>query len=408
MLKLNQTGRKPVSLGRAGSASQVSPYEKGGAYFLVPFLIFTGLIGCSYSHYLWHVSYHQLALLNNKVPLEEALKREDLTKDQKKKLKLINEIKHFAIQELKWDIDKNIYSSYVHLDRPYVSWLLRVAPAYSLESYRWWFPVAGSFPYKGFFKKQKALDTARDFKEKGYDTYVRGVSAYSTLRWFEDPVLSSMLSYRESDFVVTVFHELAHTVLFFKNHINFNERFAEFVGRKSALLFYLKKHEEFNKCLIKEESECPHFDNSKKSIFKDRDLKNTVKQMEWEWEDELLFSSFMLQEYSKLKKWYEDNKGKINTETKQKRLSKIQARFLLEVKPQLKTSLYDYFSRIKLNNARLLSYRSYNYNMEEFEKLFNSPLIKQDLKAFINYLRKLKNSENPEKALSTFVTKGHN
>ncbi len=344
--------------------------------FAVLFLA-TFLISCSYTQYLWHVSSHQLALLRQRTSLEKALKRTDLTEDQKRKLKLVSEIKVFVREELGWDTDEDIYSSYVHLDRPYVSWLLRVSPAYQLKAYEWYFPVVGAVPYKGFFEKEKALESARDFNKRGYDTYVRGVTAYSTLRWFEDPLLSSMLSYRESDFTVMIFHELAHTVLFFKNHINFNERFAEFVGRKSALLFYKKKEQALS----------------------------VTERMKREWADELVFSSFMSEEYNKLKKWYEDNKGKVSKELKQKRLSEIQSRFKSEIRPKLRTRFYDYFARIELNNARLLSYRSYNYNMVEFEKLFSSPLIGGDLKAFMDYCAKFKKAKNPEQALVQALAK---
>ena len=104
---------------------------------------------------------------------------------------------------------------------------------------------------------------------------------------------SSMLSYSENDFVVMIFHELAHTVLFFKNHVDFNERFAEFLGRKAALAFYLEK-------------EGPESET----------VKMMYKRVE---EDELFFSSFMVQEYQSLSQWYEDKKGKNNSgdETKE-------------------------------------------------------------------------------------------
>ena len=220
-------------------------------YFIF-FLSFFFLTGCSsYIGYLWHVSAGQMDLLSRKVSIEEALEKYDLSEDEKKKLNLIAEIKTFAREKLKIDIDEDIYSSYVHLDRPYVTYLLRVAYAYELKAYQWDFPVIGSVPYKGFFEKERAIEEANSFSKEEYDTSVRGVSAYSTLDWFEDPVLSTMLSYSESDFVVTIFHELAHTVLFFKNQINFNERFAEFVGRKLAVLFYLDKKRQENSVIVK-------------------------------------------------------------------------------------------------------------------------------------------------------------
>ena len=353
--------------------------SNGSFTFYFPFfcLIFLFFTGCQ-AGYLWHVSLGQMELLSDRVSIEEALEEYDFSKEEKKKLLLISEIKAFAREKLKMDIDEDLYSSYVHLDRPYVSYLLRVSLSYELKAYEWDFPVIGSAPYKGFFDKEKAKEAAESFSKEEYDTYVRGVSAYSTLGWFDDPVFSSMLSYSESDFVVMVFHELVHTVLFFKNHINFNERFAEFVGRKAALTFYLEKEGEASE---------------------------TVKKIQKEWQDELLFSSFMAQEYQSLDQWYKDKKGKVTSDMKQQKLQEIQIRFLTEIQPQLRTNQYKYFSKIKLNNARLLSYRSYNYNMEEFEKLFTSSLVNKKIEAFIDYCTRFEEAEDPEKAFSKVVMK---
>ena len=185
-----------------------------------------------------------------------------------------------------------------------------------------------------------------------------------------------MLSYSESGFVVTILHELTHTVLFFKDNVNFNERFAEFVGRKAAELFY-----------------------------RDREGKNseTARKLQQQWKDELLFSSFMVEEYDQLDKWYKENKGQISPETKKQRLRDIQDRFISEVKPKLLTNRYDYFPKIKLNNAILLSYRSYNYKMDEFERLYR--LSHRDMPAFIEHCAQLEDEEDPEAALKLLVNK---
>ena len=345
-------------------------------FFILFCVTFFCFVGCQ-TGYLWHVSVHQIGLLTKRVSIEKALRKYEFSEEEKEKIKLISEIKTFAVDVLKLDIKRGLYSSYVDLGRPYVTYLLRVSPAYELKPYKWNFPIVGSTPYKGFFDRQKAQQAAEAFSRTEYDVYVRGVSAYSTLGWFNDPVFSSMLSYGESDFVTIIFHELIHTILFFKNHINFNERFAEFAGRKAAISFYRYKEGE--------ESE-------------------TVKKMQREWEDELLFSSFMVGEYEELKRWYEDHRGTVTLETKKERLKEIQERFVIEIKPSLKTSQYDYFSNIELNNARLLSYRSYNYDMEEFERLFTSSLIQEDIKAFIEYCMQFKKEKDPEAALSQAVS----
>ena len=343
---------------------------------LLSFLLFIWfLIGCDLS-YLGHVSYNQMALLSKRIPIETALEKYSFSEEEKKKLKLVSELKTFARETLAMNINEDIYSTYVQLEEPYVTWLLRVSHAYELKAYQWDFPVIGSVPYKGFFDKEKAKEAAKAFPPDKYDILVRGVSAYSTLDWFDDPILSSMLSYSESGFVVTIFHELTHTVLFFKDNVNFNERFAEFVGRKAAELFYL-----------------------------DQEMENseTIQKLQQQWKDELLFSSFMVKEYDQLAKWYQDHKGEITPETKQKRLRDIQDRFISEIKPQLFTDRYDYFPKIKLNNAILLSYRSYNYKMDEFERLYI--LSHKDMPTFIEHCAQLKDEEDPETALKLLVNK---
>ena len=335
------------------------------------------LTGCEIN-YLWRVSSGQADLLSRRVSLEKALKKYEFSEDEKKKLQLIPEIKKYTLGTLKLDIDEDIYSTYVHLDQPYVSWLVRVSAIYELKAHEWNFPIIGKAPYKGFFEKEKAIKEAESFPKDKYDTFVRGVSAYSTLNWFEDPIYSSMLKYSERDFVVTIFHELAHSVLFFDDHINFNERFAEYIGRKAALYFY---------------------------IDKEGSSSETVNLLQREWEDEILFSSFMKKEYDSLNKWYVDNRGKVTQESKEKRIREIQDRFIRELKGKLKTDSYGYFSNIKLNNARLLSYRSYNYDMTAFEKLFNSSEVNKELKKFIEYCSRFEKEKNPEEALYKAIAK---
>ena len=337
---------------------------------------FLFLQGCSSLDvgYFFHVTRGQMSLLTHRVPVEEALKTYSFNTSEEHNLRLISQIKTFARDVLHLDIDESIYSSYVQIDGPYVTYLLRVSSAYELKAYEWNFPIVGSAPYKGFFNKEKALRAAKAFSKKQYDTYVRGVTAYSTLGWFSDSVLSTMLSYKEHRFVHVILHELVHTVLFFKGHINFNERLAEFVARKAVVLFYLH--------------------NKNPQI---------VQQMLLEWEDELLFSSFMMKEFQSLEQWYQENKGHITKDMKEQRLKEIQNRFLSELSPNLKTDLYDFFPEIELNNALLLSYRSYNYNMEEFEKLFNTHFINQNIKIFVDYCAQFAKEKDPEKALSYII-----
>ena len=340
------------------------------------FILLSSLLFClpSCQSYLWHIQKSYVGLMLKKVSIAEALKSPGLTEGERGKLKLIEEIKKTAKEKWKRKVDEGIYSSYVPLDRPYVTYLLRVSPRYELKPYTWDFAVTGEVPYLGFFDRDLAVENAENFKEEGYDTYVRGVNAFSTLGWFKDPVYSSMLSGSESGFVTMVFHELAHSVLFFKGHINFNERFAEFIGRKSAELFYTEKEGA--------DSE-------------------TLKNLKIRWQEELLFSEFMSKEIVLLEQWYKDNRGSLNLKMKKDRLKVIQNRFVEQIQPQLTTKGYDYFPKRELNNAMLLSYRSYNYRMDEFEKLYT--LSNKNMSQFISHCESLKEAEDPEKALSKLL-----
>ena len=333
---------------------------------------------CKNLRYLWGVSKGQFELYSKRISIKKALETKSLSQEDRMKLELVQKIKDYAKNELDMDIDEDIYSTYVELDNHNVTYLLRVSLAYELKAYEWTFPITGSVPYKGFFKKEEAIKEAKSFSQEKYDTYVRGVSAYSTLGWFEDSILSSMLRYSETGFTTVIFHELAHTVLFFKGQVNFNERFAEFIGRKAALSFYKSREGE----------------NSPK-----------IQQMEQGWKDELTFSSFMVSEYESLNKWYKDNKGNINPEQKKQRIRDIQDRFLQNIRLQLSSNHYDYFPKLELNNARLLSYRSYNFKMDEMEWVFNSPQVNQNIGAFIEFFSQFKSKKDPEKALSLYLEK---
>ena len=102
----------------------------------------------------------------------------------------------------------------------------------------WWFPIVGRVPYRGFFSVDDALDAERDLQKEGYDTYVRPTAAFSTLGWFNDPVLSTTLQTDDVEIVTTVLHELAHRYLFVPGQVGFNESFANFIGRVAAIQFF--------------------------------------------------------------------------------------------------------------------------------------------------------------------------
>ena len=112
--------------------------------------------------------------------------------------------------------DGGTYTTFVQLDRPFVSYNLTVSPVDAIEPYVWRYPVVGRMPYQGFFSKDAALAARDGFRQAGYDTYLRGVRAYSTLGYFADPILSSMLAYPDGALIETVLHEMLHETVWIR------------------------------------------------------------------------------------------------------------------------------------------------------------------------------------------------
>jgi len=145
------------------------------------------------------------------------------------KLVLSKELKQFAIRELSLP-DTNSYNSYVELDREYPVWAVVAAPEFSFEAKQWCYPVIGCASYRGYFKQAAAEKYAKSLKKKGLETVVNGASAYSTLGWFSDPLLPSMMRYSNVQFAETLFHEMAHQRLYINGDSDFNEAFASLVA----------------------------------------------------------------------------------------------------------------------------------------------------------------------------------
>ncbi|MGH1537799.1 MAG: aminopeptidase [Gammaproteobacteria bacterium] len=160
----------------------------------------------------------------------------DSTRDAKliEQLRLTEELRSFASSELKLP-ENDSYRSYVQLDQPYVTWNVFAAPAVSTALHQWCFLVIGCVPYRGYFQEDEAYRYAEQLSTQGLDVYVAGVPAYSTLGWFDDPLLSSMLDRGETIAAAYIFHELAHQQFYLKGDGAFNEAFATAVEEIGVL-----------------------------------------------------------------------------------------------------------------------------------------------------------------------------
>jgi predicted aminopeptidase len=172
----------------------------------------------------------QLELILKRKPLYALIDWPGTPPELNRKLKLIIEIRRFAVQELGLP-DNGSYSSYTPLDRPYVVWNVMATPELSFEPARWCFPFIGCQTYAGYFSEDKARHYASRLSSGGEDVYVSGVAAYSTLGWFSDPVPSTLLRWDDAQLVNYVIHELAHQILYVPGDTAFNEAFAVAVAK---------------------------------------------------------------------------------------------------------------------------------------------------------------------------------
>jgi predicted aminopeptidase len=166
-------------------------------------------------------------------PLETWLTDPGTPQELRTRLETARRIRAFAARELGLP-DNGSYSSYAELRRPYVVWNVYVAPVFSVEPRRECFPVAGCASYRGFFSEQDARRYAERLRAEGNDVHIGGVPAYSTLGWFDDPLLSTFILYPDAQLARLLFHELAHQVVYARNDTTFNESFAVVVEEEGV------------------------------------------------------------------------------------------------------------------------------------------------------------------------------
>ncbi|MEC5400124.1 aminopeptidase [Uliginosibacterium sp. H1] len=182
------------------------------------------LTGCSLGPgYYWQAAHGQMSLLASTRDIGQM--RADAPPALLARLDLAGEIRSFASRELGLP-DNGSYRRYADLGRPFVVWNVFAAPSLSMHSQEWCLPVAGCVSYLGFFGEADAQARAAELRAQGFDVHVAGIPAYSTLGWFDDPLLSSFINWPEQELARLIFHELAHQVLYVKDDTEFNESFA--------------------------------------------------------------------------------------------------------------------------------------------------------------------------------------
>ena len=167
----------------------------------------------------------QIELLSKREPIENVLEDPETPEDLERKLLLVRDAREFSVTELGLP-DNDSYRTYTDLERDYVVWNVFAAPEFSVDARQWCYPIVGCVSYRGYFARESAQKQADRLREDGFDVAVGGVPAYSTLGNFNDPVLNTMMRWDDIQLVSTLFHELAHQVLYIKDDTAFNESFA--------------------------------------------------------------------------------------------------------------------------------------------------------------------------------------
>jgi len=199
------------------------------------------VVNCSSIWYGIQQGKGQLNIVWSAKPLDKFLDDKNYPDSLKYKIRIIKEIKQFAFDSLGIYPSKNYTKMFDQEGKPGM-YVVTACDPFALNPYKWSFPIVGEFSYKGYFKKKKAIREAKRLKKEGYDTDIGEVNAWSTLGWFKDPVMSSMLKKNEGQLARLLIHELTHGTIFVKNDVQFNENLASFIGDKGAILFLEHKY----------------------------------------------------------------------------------------------------------------------------------------------------------------------
>ena len=203
-------------------------------------LMLTALLsgGCATFGYYAQAVGGQMELARSARPVPSVLADPKTPPALRDRLALAGRVVEFSRSELGFDSGGG-YRNYVDLDRPYVVWNLFAAPPLSLQGRQWCYPVVGCVPYRGFFSRRHAEGAAARLARNGFETHLTGVPAYSSLGWFDDPLLSTFIGWPEARLVELLVHEIAHRRVWVRDDAAFNEAFAEFTGAEGARRWFV-------------------------------------------------------------------------------------------------------------------------------------------------------------------------
>ena len=293
--------------------------------------------------YLARGAWEESKILWHRRPIRTLLADPATPPELRDKLKLVLDARAFAADSLGLNA-KQSFTTFSQTGRDTLTLVVSAAYRDKLKAYTWWFPVVGRVPYKGYFDFAEARRQERELYNRGFDTRLGAVSAFSTLGWFNDPLLPSTLRADSLTLANTVIHELTHNTYFAPGGAVFNESFANFVGARGAERFFMSRGEPA-----------------------------AAAEVAARWDDEKVLGRFWASLYAKIDSVFKAHPGDEPAHVGQRIALRdsifgvARGRFIEELGPQLKTMSIRTVQRIRLDNAILMSRRVYLTDLDAFD-----------------------------------------
>jgi len=298
------------------------------------------LAGCNIG-YIARGAYEEARILWNRKPIPQVIANPDLDPLVRARLETVLAVRDFARDHLGLKVG-GAYTTVSPVDKGAIVYVVMAAKRDSLEPYEWWFPIVGAVPYRGYFNEDEADSLAREMEAKGYDTIVRPAVAFSSLGFFNDPLLSNLLRLDKVELAGVITHELFHRTYFLPSNVTFDESAANYVGTRGAIDFF--KHTE---------------GDSAPDTVAARGV----------YESDLKFARFLLIAQGKLLRIYT---GDFSNDEKLKRrevtFQEIKADYA-KLKPTLSGLERFDLDKEPLNNAVLINYLIYFHDLDNFAAL---------------------------------------
>lgn len=256
------------------------------------------------------------------------------------KLSLVLAVRDFAAESLHLNA-RQTYTTYSRVNRDTLVLVLTASRADALSEVTWWYPVVGRVPYKGFFSPSLAAGEQRRLERQGLDTYLRVSNAFSTLGWFNDPLLSTIVREDSADLAATVVHEILHNTVWVTGNVAFNESFAEFVGYRGAEAFFHSRGDSLH-----------------------------ARFAAARWRDEIRLAGFYDSLAQRLRGLYTSGLGRAAVlERREPVFASARAALAASLGGSLETIDGRYLARRPLNNAVVIAQRLYATHLDAFDRL---------------------------------------